>query len=60
MITLRLSSDELAADGSVLNGFDYALQVWVIDGVCQPVGYGARYAGQKVADVPGHEVRGKE
>ena len=28
----RLSSDELAADGTILNGFDYHLQVWVIGG----------------------------
>ena len=30
----RLSGDELR-DGYVWNGFDYALQVWVVDGVVQ-------------------------
>ena len=30
----RLSGDELR-DGDVWNGFDYALQVWVVDGVAQ-------------------------
>ena len=53
----RLSSDELAADGTILNGFDYHLQVWVIGGVCQPVGLGAKHAGKVIKDVPGHEVR---
>jgi len=53
----RESSDELAPDGTILNGFDYALQVWVVDGVCQDVGAGRQYAGRRVTDVSGHEVR---
>ena len=53
----RESTDEVAPDGSILNGFDYNLQVWVLAGICQDVGMGRKYAGQKVADVPGHETR---
>jgi hypothetical protein len=34
----RLSGDELR-DGYVWNGFDYALQVWVVDGVAQRCGH---------------------
>ena len=34
----RLSGDELR-DGYVWNGFDYALQVWVVDGVVQRCGH---------------------
>lgn len=54
---MRESRDELADDGTILNGFDYRLQVWVEDGICQDVGSGRRFAGQPVKDVPGHEVR---
>ena len=53
----RLSGDELATDGTVLNGFDYNVQVWVLDGVCQDVGAGKEYAGRFIKDIPGHEVR---
>ena len=56
----RMSTDELAPDGTILNGFDYALQVWVKDGICLPVGLGREYTGQRIADIPGHEVRGEE
>ena len=51
--------DELAADGTILNGFDYAVQVWVEDGICLAVGLGRDYAGLPIAKVPGHEVRGE-
>ena len=34
----RLSGDE-RRDGYVWNGFDYALQVWVIDGIAQRCGH---------------------
>ena len=55
----RESTDELAADGSILNGFDYRLQVWVRDGVVLNVGLGAaQYVGQRVNTIPGHEIRG--
>ena len=54
----RESGDELAADGTILNGFDYALQVWVQDGICLSIGAGREmYAGRLVKDCPGHEVR---
>ena len=54
----RNSTDELAADGSILTGYDYTLQVWVLNGICQDVGLNCiKYAGQKVADIPGHEIR---
>lgn len=54
----RTSRDELAKDGTILNGYDYTLQVWVKDGICQDVGLNSdKYAGMKVASIPGHEVR---
>lgn len=54
----RESTDELAPDGSILNGFDYNLQVWVRNGICEGVGLNSdKYVGQRVADIPGHEVR---
>ena len=34
----RVSGDEWR-DGHVWNGFDYALQVWVVEGVVQPCGH---------------------
>jgi len=34
----RVSGDELR-DGYVWNGFDYALQVWVVDGLVQRCGH---------------------
>ena len=55
----RMSRDELAPDGTILNGFDYNVQVWVEDGICLDVGLGRKHAGTPIADVPGHEVRGK-
>lgn len=66
----RLSGDQLTVDGTILNGFDYRLQVWVKDGTVQMCGHpvsmrlGARvccnqtrYAGQLVETIEGHEVR---
>ena len=54
----RESTDELAPDGTILNGFDYNLQVWVLAGICQDVGLNSdKYVGQKVTTIPGHEVR---
>ncbi len=41
----RLSGDELR-DGFVWNGFDYALQVWVVDGVVARCGHPAAMARQ--------------
>lgn len=57
---------QVDADGALLNGFDYSLQVWVIGGVVQNCGHvsGAapccnarRYAGQCVKYIDGHEIR---
>ena len=63
----RFSDDELR-DGRVFNGFDYEIQVWVVDGAIQQCGHPAsmrqggvlccdafRFAGQRIADVPGAE-----
>jgi hypothetical protein len=55
----RESSDEVR-DGRVYTGFDYALQVWVIDGVIQPVGLGRALAGQSIYDVNGAQEREEE
>ena len=64
----RLSGDELR-DGDVWNGFDDALQVWVIDGVAQSCGHpvamprgGAgcpalRLAGRRIETIPGAQRR---
>ena len=62
----RQSRDELAPDGTILNGFDYRLQVWVKAGVVLCCGHpnpgicgcnGGAYHGAQVALIPGHEVR---
>ena len=60
----RLSGDEIR-HGRVWNGFDYKLQVWVVDGIIQNCGHPAtmcfqdrpccnayRLAGQKILDIP--------
>ncbi len=64
----RLTGDELC-DGFVWNGFDYALQVWVVEGVVQRCGHPpsrARYgacctafvlAGRRVDTIPGAQRR---
>jgi hypothetical protein len=64
----RQSSDELRL-GSVFNGFDYGIQVWVVDGrICGcahpatmrsagvPCCNAYRYAGQPIASVAGAET----
>lgn len=66
---MRESNDEIK-DGAVWDGFDYALNVWVKEGVVLRCGHAfdidsvkgwccnaSRYAGQKIAVIPGHEVR---
>jgi hypothetical protein len=62
----RTSGDELR-DGRLWNGFDYALQVGVADGIVQRCGHPAgmserrrccaasRLAGQRVDQIPGAE-----
>jgi len=64
----RASRDEIHG-GRVWNGFDYALQVWVRDGVVQPCAHPVRmrthgpcctqsqYAGQRILDLPAAEQR---
>lgn len=49
----RESKDEYAADGRLLNGYDYVVQAWVLDGHYEPCGhttpcrcYGKRHAGE--------------
>ncbi len=64
----RLSSDELRL-GRVFNGFDYQIQVWVVDGLIRGCAHPARmrsagvpccnayrYAGQPIAGVAGAET----
>jgi hypothetical protein len=60
----RLSDDEWR-DRCVWNGFDYALQVWVVDGIVQRCGHPAAMsrhapccvafvlAGQRIDRIPG-------
>jgi len=65
----RLSGDEIRR-GRVWNGFDYELQVWVIDGIIQRCGHPAtmrfqdrfccnayHLAGQNILDVPNAQRR---
>jgi hypothetical protein len=54
---MRQSKDELNQDGTIKNGFDYNLQVWIRDGICTDVGSGAKYAGKPIKSIPGHEIR---
>ena len=53
----RTSCDIVDPEGIVVSGFDYSLQVWVKDYICQPVGLGKEYAGKDIRTVAGHEVR---
>lgn len=67
----RLSGDELR-DGYVWNGFDYALQVWVVEGVVQRCGHPAAMsrpdpccaafvlAGQRIDQIPGAQRRDRD
>ena len=67
----RVSGDDVH-DGHVWNGFDYALQVWVVEGVVQPCGYPpamsrhtpgctARVlAGRRIEAIPGAQPRNEE
>lgn len=67
----RLSGDEWR-DGHVWNGFDYALQVWVVEGVVQPCGHPppmSRYTpllrrphpgGRRIEEIPGAQPRNEE
>lgn len=68
----RLSGDEIRY-GRVWNGFDYALQVWVIDGVIQGCKHpesmrsagiqccnAHKLAGQSILETPGAQERHNE
>lgn len=59
---MRQSSDQRGANGDLLNGFDYDLQVWVRDGRVQRCGHpdtmacgcnGRAYAGLTIAEAAG-------
>jgi hypothetical protein len=65
----RLSGDEIR-HGRVWNGFDYELQVWVLNGIIQCCGHpdamrspknfccnAYRLAGQNILDVPNAQER---
>jgi len=52
----RQSDNQMAADGTVLNGYDYRLQNWVVDGILARVGNAKKYWGMPVRDVPGHQT----
>jgi hypothetical protein len=64
----RLSGDELR-DGHIWNGFDYALQAWVVDGIVQCCGHPAAMsrhapccaafalAGQRIDRISGAQER---
>jgi len=57
---MRESTDEIK-NQAVWNGFDYNLQVWVKNGVCQTVGAGSdQYCGRLIKEVEGHQVKGEE
>jgi hypothetical protein len=61
------TSDDLIRNGRVWDGFDYSLQVWIVEGIVQRCGHPARmrehgpccnqdlYAGRPVAEIPGAE-----
>jgi hypothetical protein len=66
----RLSGDEIR-DGRVWNGFDYELQVWVVNGIIQHCGHpdrmrlqdrsccnAYRLAGRSILDVPNAQRSG--
>jgi hypothetical protein len=65
----RLSGDEIR-DGRVWNGFDYELQLWVVNGIIQHCGHpdtmrsaknfccnAYRLAGRSIVDVPNAQRR---
>ena len=65
----RLSGDEIQ-HGRVWNGFDYELQVWVVNGIIQHCGHpdtmrspknfccnACRLAGRSIVDVPNAQRR---
>ena len=60
---MRTSGDQIV-DGFVINGFDYQLQCWVINGIIQRCGhpdlmkcgcYGRDHAGERIQDTRAHD-----
>jgi hypothetical protein len=63
----RLSKDKIK-HGLVWNGYDYSLQVWVVDGIIQDCGHplemkatgccnACKLAGKKIVEVTGAQKR---
>ncbi len=52
----RFSSNDIR-NGRVYNGYDYRLQVWVVNGVITDVGKGGGLVGQSIYDQPDAERR---
>lgn len=52
----RESSDETDIHGHILNGFDYRLQAWIVDGTVTHVG-DSPFVGRLVCDLKEAEVR---
>lgn len=49
---MRTGQDDIDKQGIVRNGFDYNLQIWIKDYICQDVGSNrARYAGQDIRNI---------
>lgn len=55
---MRESSDEIQ-DGFVWNGFDYALQVWVGDGVIMPCAHPNRMRSSEETCCPAYHLAGR-
>lgn len=64
----RQSVDIVSSDGTIKDGYDYNLQVWVVGGLVTDCGHpeqmkktgccnSHRFAGQKISSIPEHEVR---
>lgn len=54
----RISRDVIDPDGTIRSGFDYKLQVWVDEYICDTVGAGAaQYAGKDIRTIEERERR---
>jgi hypothetical protein len=53
----RRSCDLVDEEGTVLSGFDYNLQVWVKDYICQNVGMGEEFYGLDIRTINQREKR---
>ena len=63
---MRYSGNNYTAEGNLVNGYDYNLQVWAENGIVLQCGHpermrvagccnAATYAGRVVATIPGHD-----